>query len=151
MSPATTIQCRLGKSARPSACHPSAHFAIASALQPLLQISDVPDFQYPSIEPAELTLFLEVHRKQMERPSCRAQGTLKIAVIRRVGAFGTTPTITAYPKARITCGTVRRNFVSGARFQRLPPNGQNVSAVHLDQLLAYGKANAKTPFRLIER
>ena len=32
----------------------------------------------------------------MKRHSCRAQGTTKIAVIRRVGAFATTPTITAY-------------------------------------------------------
>jgi hypothetical protein len=49
---------------------------------------------------------------QKWRASCRAQGTFRIAVIRRAGAFATTPTITACPKAKSTCGTLRRNFIS---------------------------------------
>jgi hypothetical protein len=48
-------------------------------------------------------------------------------VIRRAGAFATTPTITACQRAKSTCGTVRRNFIWGVHSARLLPNGPSAS------------------------
>jgi integrase len=64
---------------------------------------------------------------KMECPSCRALEIMRIAVIRKVGAFATTLTITACPKAKNSCGSIRRNFFSDIRSARQLPNGQSVS------------------------
>jgi hypothetical protein len=54
----------------------------------------------------------------MERHLRHAQRILKIAVIQRAGAFATTLTITECPKAKNSCGTLRRNFFSDIRSAR---------------------------------